>query len=67
MNVIFLGPMRIPIPSEKGAVEDIIWQLAKRLPEERVWIFNPIHLRANKIESYLSASSLLAWCQGKKT
>jgi len=66
MNVLFLGPMRIPIPSEKGAVEDIIWQLAKRLPEERVWIFNPIHLRANKIESYLSASSLLAWRQGKQ-
>ena len=65
MNVLFLGPMLISIPSEKGAVEDIIWQLAKRLPEERVWIFNPIHLRANKIESCLSTLSLHAWCHGK--
>lgn len=67
MNVLFLGPMRIPIPSEKGAVEDIIWQLAKRLhPDEKVWIFNPLHLRANKIESCLSTASLLSWGRNKQ-
>jgi len=65
MNILFLGPMLLSIPSEKGAVEDIIWQLAKRLTEEKVWIFNPIHLSANKIESCLSTLSLLAWCHGK--
>lgn len=43
-SIVFIGPMRIPIPAEKGAVEDIIWQLSKRLKRYyRVFIYNPIN------------------------
>jgi glycosyltransferase involved in cell wall biosynthesis len=41
--LLFVGPMQLPIPSEKGAVEEIIWQTAKRLKTNySVFIFNPI-------------------------
>jgi glycosyltransferase involved in cell wall biosynthesis len=35
--------MQLPIPSEKGAVEEIIWQIAKRLKTKySVRIYNPV-------------------------
>jgi glycosyltransferase involved in cell wall biosynthesis len=35
--------MELPIPSEKGAVEEIIWQLSRRLKNVcDIYIFNPI-------------------------
>ena len=41
--LLFVGPMQLPIPSEKGAVEEIIWQIAKRLKTNySVFIFNPV-------------------------
>jgi glycosyltransferase involved in cell wall biosynthesis len=41
--LLFVGPMQLPIPSEKGAVEEIIWQTAKRLKTNySVFIFNPV-------------------------
>jgi len=41
--LLFVGPMQLPIPSEKGAVEEIIWQTAKRLKTNySVYIFNPV-------------------------
>jgi glycosyltransferase involved in cell wall biosynthesis len=43
IKLIFMGPMELPIPSEKGAVEEIIWQLCRRLKNVyEVYIFNPI-------------------------
>jgi glycosyltransferase involved in cell wall biosynthesis len=43
IKLIFLGPMELPIPSEKGAVEEIIWQLSRRLKNVcEIHIFNPI-------------------------
>jgi len=68
LNVVFLGPMKIPIPSEKGAVEDIIWQLAKRVSgEDRAWIFNPILLKNNKIRSYGATWKLMPWTWERET
>jgi glycosyltransferase involved in cell wall biosynthesis len=41
--LLFVGPMQLPIPNEKGAVEEIIWQIAKRLKTNySVYIFNPV-------------------------
>jgi len=43
IKLIFMGPMELPIPSEKGAVEEIIWQLSRRLKNVyEIYIFNPI-------------------------
>lgn len=44
MRIIYIGPMDIPIPSEKGAVEEIIWQLSLKLSSNgfKVSIYNPI-------------------------
>jgi glycosyltransferase involved in cell wall biosynthesis len=43
IKLIFLGPMELPIPSEKGAVEEIVWQLSRRLKNVcEIYIFNPI-------------------------
>ncbi len=62
MEILFVGPMRIPIPSEKGAVEDIIWQLAKRVSKtSRTWIFNPVYPSYNKIRSLLAGGRILTW------
>jgi glycosyltransferase involved in cell wall biosynthesis len=66
MEIVYIGPMRLPIPSEKGAVEDIIWQLAKRLSaKESVQIFNPLRPKHNKIQSFLCTSSLVPWSWGR--
>lgn len=48
LAVIFIGPMKIPIPSEKGAIEEVIWQIAKNL-NIKSYIFNPIFGTNNKI------------------
>jgi glycosyltransferase involved in cell wall biosynthesis len=43
IKLIFIAPMELPIPAEKGAVEEIIWQLSQRLKSTyEVNIFNPI-------------------------
>jgi glycosyltransferase involved in cell wall biosynthesis len=43
IKLIFMGPMELPVPSEKGAVEEIIWQLSRRLKNVcEIYIFNPI-------------------------
>lgn len=43
MKIVYLAPMELPIPYEKGAVEEIIWQLSQRLKNfAEVYIFNPI-------------------------
>jgi len=43
IKLIFVAPMELPIPSEKGAVEEIIWQLSRRLRRVcEVYIFNPV-------------------------
>lgn len=43
IKLIFMGPMELPIPSEKGAVEEIVWQLSRRLKNVcEIYIFNPI-------------------------
>jgi glycosyltransferase involved in cell wall biosynthesis len=43
IKLIFMGPMELPVPSEKGAVEEIIWQLSRRLKDVyEIYIFNPI-------------------------
>jgi len=43
MKIIYIAPMELPIPSEKGAVEEIIWQLSRRLKNVyEICIFNPI-------------------------
>ncbi|MEM4589497.1 MAG: hypothetical protein QXL73_05845 [Thermoplasmata archaeon] len=42
-KIIFIAPMNMPIPSEKGAIEEIIWQTAKRLKRKYdVQIYNPL-------------------------
>jgi len=43
IKLIFMGPMELPVPSKKGAVEEIIWQLSRRLKDVyEIYIFNPI-------------------------
>jgi glycosyltransferase involved in cell wall biosynthesis len=43
MKIIYIAPMELPIPSEKGAVEEIIWELSRRLKNVcEIYIFNPI-------------------------
>jgi len=43
MKIIYIAPMELPVPSEKGAVEEIIWQLSRRLKDVyEIYIFNPI-------------------------
>jgi len=43
LKIIYIGPMELPIPSEKGAVEEIIWQLSQRLKKvANVFVFNPL-------------------------
>jgi len=43
--LLFVGPMQLPIPSEKGAVEEIIWQSAKRLKTKfSVYVYNPVEI-----------------------
>jgi len=43
MKIIYIAPMELPIPSEKGAVEEIVWQLSRRLKNVcEIYIFNPI-------------------------
>jgi len=44
VRITYIGPMNIPIPSEKGAIEEIIWQLSLKLSEKgfEVSIYNPI-------------------------
>jgi len=43
MKILLIAPMSLPIPCEKGAVEEIIWQVARRLKKcAEVSIFNPI-------------------------
>jgi glycosyltransferase involved in cell wall biosynthesis len=43
IKLIFIAPMELPIPAEKGAVEEVIWQLSQRLKSVyEVNIFNPI-------------------------
>lgn len=43
-KLIFIGPMNLSIPSEKGAVEEIIWQISSRLKKYNyeVLIYNPL-------------------------
>jgi hypothetical protein len=42
-SLLFVGPMQPPIPNEKGAVEEIIWQTAKPLKTNySVYMFNPV-------------------------
>jgi glycosyltransferase involved in cell wall biosynthesis len=42
LDIVFVAPMSLPIPSEKGAIEDIILQVARRLKGRfRVFVFNP--------------------------
>jgi glycosyltransferase involved in cell wall biosynthesis len=42
IKLVLIAPMELPIPSEKGAVEEIIWQLSQRLKSIcEVYIFNP--------------------------
>jgi len=42
MKVIYIAPMELPVPCEKGAVEEIIWQLGRRLKNfVNVYIYNP--------------------------
>ena len=43
LQILLVGPMEIPIPNEKGAVEEIIWQLSRRLKAfAEVYVYNPI-------------------------
>jgi len=43
LNVVFIGPMLLPIPCEKGAIEEIVWQVSRRLKKySNVLIYNPI-------------------------
>lgn len=66
MGILFVGPMRIPIPSEKGAVENIIWQLSKRVvSNEAVWIFNPLYAKNNKVRTLFAGARILPWLQDK--
>jgi len=57
MRILFIGPMSLPIPSEKGAVEEIIWQTAKRLKAyAEVLILNPV--TRSTIRKYLIGKML---------
>jgi len=57
MRVLFIGPMSLPIPSEKGAVEEIIWQTARRLKVyAEVLIANPV--TRSTIGKYLVGKTL---------
>jgi len=44
MRIIFIGPMRLPITIDRGAIEKIIYYTSKKLYEKghKVFIFNPI-------------------------
>jgi len=43
LNVVFIGPMLLPIPCEKGAIEEVVWQVSRRLKKySNVLIYNPI-------------------------
>lgn len=46
MKVIFVGPMKMRIPSEMGAIEEIIWRISQELRKRdlEVFIFNPISM-----------------------
>jgi glycosyltransferase involved in cell wall biosynthesis len=45
MKILYLAPMELPVPSEKGAVEEIIWQLSRRMKKiADVYIYNPISI-----------------------
>jgi len=42
MKVVYIAPMELPVPCEKGAIEEIIWQLSRRLKNfVNVYIYNP--------------------------
>jgi len=42
MRIIYIAPMELPVPCERGAVEEIIWQLSRRLKNfADVYIYNP--------------------------
>jgi len=57
LNVVFIGPMSLPIPCEKGAVEEIIWQVSRRLKEYLdVSIYNPIS--SSRTEKILRGANL---------
>ena len=57
MKILFIGPMSLPIPSEKGAVEEIIWQTARRLKAyAEVLIANPV--TRSTIRKYLAGKTL---------
>jgi glycosyltransferase involved in cell wall biosynthesis len=42
--VVFVAPGKLPIPSEKGAVEEVIWRVSIELSKRgfNVFIFNPL-------------------------
>jgi len=57
LKVVFIGPMLLPIPCEKGAVEEIIWQVSRRLKKYvDVSIFNSITL--SHLKRILAGASL---------
>jgi len=43
-NIIYVGPAEIPIPSEKGAIEEVIWKVSLELAKVgfKVSVYNPI-------------------------
>jgi len=64
LKVVFIGPMLLPIPCEKGAVEEIIWQVSRRLKKYMdISIFNPITL--SHLKRILAGASL-AFRSGSK-
>jgi len=57
MKLVLIGPMKLSIPCEKGAVEEIIWQIAKRLNKRySVEIFNPIIHKFARLQAFFKAS-----------
>jgi len=43
MEIVYIAPMELPVPHQSGAVEEIVWQLGKRLKDiAKVYIYNPL-------------------------
>jgi glycosyltransferase involved in cell wall biosynthesis len=67
MKIVYVGPGEIPIPSEKGAIEEVIWKVSLELAKVgfKVSIYNPI--AQNMLSKIVKAFALHQVSCDKKT